>query len=300
MSGIRCSIFGQVKQVEFNVSNQTGVLYVIGTPIGNLQDISNRAKQTLHDVDLILAEDTRHSKKLLDHLGVSTPMKSYHDFNEHKSIPGLLESLHLGKNLALISDAGTPLISDPGYHLVKAVHEQGIKLIPIPGVSALITAVSVAGIATDRFIFEGFLPEKHVARRKHLEKLAFETRTIVLYEAPHRILDFLEDAKEVLGDDRLVCLCRELTKKFETIYRDTLANTLEILIKNPLQQKGEFVVVIQGADDKSILDVQEITRIIGILLKHGLAVKQTSAIAAEITGARKNDLYKLVLKLNGK
>lgn len=280
------------------MSNQTGVLYVIGTPIGNLQDISNRAKQTLHDVDLILAEDTRHSRKLLNFLGVSTPMKSYHDFNEHESIPGLLESLRFGKSLALISDAGTPLICDPGYHLVKAAHEQDIKLVPIPGTSALLTALSVSGIATDKFVFEGFLPEKHVARRKYLEKMAFETRTMVLYEAPHRILNFLEDAKDILGDDRLVCLCRELTKKFETLYRDTLANVFEILTNNPSQHKGEFVVVIQGADDEYSLDIQEIMRIIRILLKRGLSVKEASAITAEITGARKNDLYKLALELS--
>ena len=279
------------------MSDNTGILYVIGTPIGNLHDISERAQQVLQEVDLILAEDTRHSRKLLDHLIINTPMRSYHDFNESEAIPGLLELLQNGKRLALISDAGTPLICDPGYQLVKMVHEHGIKLVPVPGPSALLTALSVSGMATDKFIFEGFPPVKHTARKKRLQKLADEPRTMVFYEAPHRILELLDDISELYGKDRTVCLCRELTKKFESIYRGGAADILALLRNDPVQQKGEFVVVVEG-NRKGMPDVDEISKILGILLKHGVSVKTASAIAADITGSGKNDLYKLALKLN--
>ena len=281
------------------MSDNSGILYVIGTPIGNLDDISERAKQVLREVDLILAEDTRHSRKLLDRLHINTPMRSHHDFNESGTVPGLLELLQNGKRLALISDAGTPLICDPGYQLVRAVHEHGIRLIPIPGPSALLTALSVSGMATDKFIFEGFLPVKHAARKKRLQELAGETRTMVFYEAPHRIMELLEDISELYGADRTVCLCRELTKKFETIYRDSVANILTLLRNDPVQQKGEFVVIIEGNRDASA-DIDEISRVLGILLKHGVSVKTASAIAADITGTGKNDLYKLALKISDK
>lgn len=281
----------------FSVPDNTGILYVIGTPIGNLHDISKRAKQILRETDLILAEDTRHSRKLLEHLCISTPMQSYHDFNERGVIPGLLDLLQQGKYLALISDAGTPLISDPGYQLVKAAHEHGIRLVPIPGPSALLAALSIAGMATDKFIFEGFLPVKHAARKKRLQNLLRETRTMVFYEAPHRIIEFLEEICELYGRDRMICVCRELTKKFETVYRGAVGEVITTLQKDPLQQKGEFVVVIEGNRD-SMTDFDENKRIITSLLKHGVSVKSASSIAAEITGAGKNDLYKLALKLN--
>ena len=281
------------------MSDNSGILYVIGTPIGNLHDISERAKQVLQEVDLILAEDTRHSRKLLDHLCIKTPMRSHHDFNESETIPGLLDLLQKGKRLALISDAGTPLICDPGYQLVRSVHEHGIRLVPIPGPSALLTALSVSGNATDKFIFEGFLPVKQTARKKRLQELAGESRTMVFYEAPHRVLGLLGDISELYGADRTVCLCRELTKKFESIYRGGVADILASMRDDPVQQKGEFVVIIEGNRDASA-DIDEISRVLGILLRHGVSVKTASAIAADITGAGKNDLYKLALKLSEK
>ena len=279
------------------MSDNSGVLYVIATPIGNLQDISDRAKQTLQEVDLILAEDTRHSRILLEHLQISTPMQSYHEFNELTAIPAVLALLQRGGKLALISDAGTPLLCDPGYPLIKTAHEHGIKLIPIPGPSALLTALSISGMATDKFIFEGFLSGKSAARKKHLKELTRETRTMVFYEAPHRILGFLEELQDIFGADRMVCVCRELTKKFETVYRDSCGKVLEILASDPMQQKGEFVVILRGGDKEHVQDLGSIGRIIEILIKHGIPVKQASSIAAEITGARKNELYKLALQL---
>lgn len=278
----------------------SGVLYVIGTPIGNLHDMSERAKQVLQEVDRVLAEDTRHSRRLLEHFGINTPLQSYHDFNERSAVTGILESLRLGLKLALISDAGTPLISDPGYRLVKAAHEQGIPVVPIPGPSAVATALSAAGMAADKFIFEGFLPGKQVARIKRLQEIANDNRTMVFYEAPHRILEFLADVKELYGDDRDICVCRELTKKFETIYRGTVSEVRSMLVHDPQQQRGEFVVVIQGVGEQTSRETGELSRVLGILLDHGLPVKEASGITAQITGARKNDLYQLALKLKEK
>ena len=197
----------------------------------------------------------------------------------------------------MISDAGTPLISDPGYQLVKSAHEHGIRLVPIPGPSAFLAALSVAGMATDKFIFEGFLPVKHAARTKRLQDLSRETRTMVFYEAPHRILGFLDQVSELYGKSRMVCVCRELTKKFESLYRGTVSEVTAVLMNDTLQQKGEFVVVIEG-NSGSKTDDDENTRIITILLKHDISVKSASSIAADITGAGKNDLYKLALRLN--
>lgn len=280
------------------MSNLSGVLYVIATPIGNLQDISSRAIEKLNEVDLILAEDTRHSKHLLEHFGIKATMHSYHEYNERESVPNLLNLIQQGKSIALISDAGTPLVSDPGFQLVKSAHERNIRIIPVPGPSALITALSIAGIAVDKFIFEGFLPEKTQARKKRMEILADETRTIVFYEAPHRILEFLDDASHIFGDDRTVCLCRELTKIYETIKRDSLKNILTFIRSDRLQQKGEFVIIIAGRENRKIADDTEFLRIINILLKHDVSIKQASAIVAEITGGRKNKIYKLALELS--
>ena len=282
------------------MSDNSGVLYVIATPIGNLQDISDRAKQVFREVDLILAEDTRHSRKLLDHLLIDTPMQPYHDHNEQTVIPSVLEMLRRGSKLALISDAGTPLICDPGFRLVKTASEHGIQVIPIPGPAAFLTALSVSGVATDKFIFEGFLSTKSTARRKRLRELTPETRTMIFYEAPHRILQILEEMRDIFGSDRVVCVCRELTKKFETIYRDTCGKILERLAGNPMQQKGEFVIILQGSDQKDRHATVEMTRIMQILLKHEISVKAASGIVAEITGARKNEIYELALRLSEK
>jgi 16S rRNA (cytidine1402-2'-O)-methyltransferase len=273
-------------------------LYVIGTPIGNLQDISYRAVQILGQVDLILAEDTRHSRILLDHLHVKTPMQSYHDFKERAAIPALIRLLLDGRNLALISDAGTPLISDPGYPLVKAAHANGIRLVPVPGASALLTALSVSGLATDRFLFEGFLSGKAAARRKRLQELSVETRTMIFFEAPHRVLELMRDIGSIFGTERPVCLCRELTKLHETIYRDSCGRVLELLTADPQQQKGEFVVIVGGKQGPDMRDADEDSRIMRILLDHGISVKQASGIAAEITGTRKKTLYELALRIS--
>ncbi|MFT5349248.1 MAG: 16S rRNA (cytidine1402-2'-O)-methyltransferase [Planctomycetota bacterium] len=285
--------------MEFTVSNQSGLLYVVATPIGNLEDITERGRRILAEVDLIAAEDTRHSKKLLAHLGISTPMCAYHDHNEHKAASGIIELLKKGRNIALISDAGTPLIHDPGYQLIKLAHEHDIKLVPVPGACAAITALSVAGIATDRFIFEGFLPEKQMARRKRLQELASETRTLVFYEAPHRIRVFMQDCESAFGRDRQACIGRELSKYYETIKNDTLESLNLWLQNDESQLKGEFVVVVQGDIDAPGHDEEDAIRILKILLKAS-SVKQASTLAAEITGLKKNDLYKLALALQDK
>ena len=277
--------------------NQSGTLYVVATPIGNLEDLSSRARRILAEVDLIAAEDTRHSRKMLTHFGIKTRMKSCHDYNEQEAVPQLLRRLRQGDNLALISDAGTPLICDPGYQLVQAAQENGIRVVPVPGANALISALSVVGMPTDRFIFEGYVPEKPVARKKHLQTLSTETRTMVFYEAPHRILGFLQDAVAIFGEARLAAVARELTKRFETIHRLTLGNLLALLRDDEVQRKGEFVVVIHGVSAESLIDDQEVVRILKILLCHSLAVKDAAAITAEIVGGRKNDFYKLAVQL---
>jgi 16S rRNA (cytidine1402-2'-O)-methyltransferase len=279
------------------VSTTSGVLYVIGTPIGNLQDISARAQSILREVALILAEDTRHSKTLLNHLNINTPMRSYHEHNEIKALPLLLQSLRQGTKMALISDAGTPLISDPGFPIVKAALEMGIRVSPIPGPSALIAALSVSGLTTDKFIFEGFLPAKPAARKKHLQSLLMESRTMVFFEATHRIMDMLLDINAVFGGDRIVSVCRELTKKFETIYRNRISSILDIMTRDTLQQKGEFVVILEGGEKDRARNNGELEKIIRVMLNHGVSVKNASAIAAEITGARKKESYEMALKL---
>jgi 16S rRNA (cytidine1402-2'-O)-methyltransferase len=283
--------------VEFTVSNQSGVLFIVATPIGNLEDISERGRRVLAEVDLIAAEDTRHSKKLLLHLGITTAMSSYHDHNENAAAAGIVEQIKQGRNVALISDAGTPLIHDPGYQLVKMAHENGIKVVPIPGASAVITALSAAGLATDRFIFEGFLADKQTARRKQMQALAGEPRSLVFYEAPHRILAFVQDCVAIFGEGRQACIARELSKYYETIKTDTLANLLSWLEADENQRKGEFVIVVQGSDEIFEDGEEEAIRVLKILLQ-GHPVKQASTLAAEITGLKKNALYKLALDLH--
>lgn len=267
-----------------------GTLYVVATPIGNLADMVPRAAETLQQVDLIAAEDTRHSKRLLEHFHISTPMVAYHDHNEAQSLPALLQRLKKGESIALISDAGTPLISDPGYRLVRAAREAGFRVCPIPGASALIAALSVAGLPSDRFVFEGFLPPKSGARRKHLEALAAEERTLIFYEAPHRIAATLADVVHCLGADREVVIARELTKTFETILAGNAEDVAKRVEEDPNQQRGEIVLLVRGAEPSGgELDV-EARRIMGILAKD-LPLKQAASLAAEISGAKKNALY---------
>jgi 16S rRNA (cytidine1402-2'-O)-methyltransferase len=273
-------------------------LYVVATPIGNLEDFSARGIKILQKVDQIAAEDTRHSQKLLKHFGITTPLISLHEHNETASSKILLDCLKKSQSIALISDAGTPLINDPGYRLVKLAHQHGIPVIPIPGACALIAALSTSGLACDRFIFEGFLPEKSIARQKKLQEFLYETRTIIFYEAPHRILELIDDMLSVFGPKRYVVLARELTKTFETIHGDNLEQLKIWLNFDKNQQKGEFVVLMEGVEylNPYELDAQ---RILGILLDE-LPIKQATSLAAKITHEKKNKLYALALAITGK
>jgi 16S rRNA (cytidine1402-2'-O)-methyltransferase len=272
-----------------------GILYVVATPIGNLSDITLRALEILKQVDCIAAEDTRHSKKLLEHFDIKKPMISLHNYNEGERSKVLLKRLQKGENLALISDAGTPLISDPGYQLIKFVREAKINVVPVPGPCAAITALCVSGLPTDKFIFEGFLPAKAAARRKRLEELITEPRTIIFYEAPHRIKFLINDLLNVFGKNRHAVLARELTKKFETIYGANLSELKSWLEVNKVQQKGEFVILLHGAEPKKTTEINEETlRILKILLSE-LSVKQAIVLATKITGESKNKLYKVAV-----
>ena len=279
------------------MSNQKGRLYIVATPIGNLGDVSQRAISTLQSVDLVAAEDTRHSMKLLQHLAINTPCVAFHEHNERDKTAQLISKLQAGKSIALISDAGTPLLSDPGYHLVKAAHAEGIPVVPVPGASALLAALVAAGLPTDRFVFEGFLPSKKLARSKYLAGLQHETGTLVFYEAPHRILATLQDMVDIFGSEREAVLARELTKTYETVHRARLGELLEWVGGDANQQRGEIVIVVAGAPPR--LDEAlspEVMNILSILLAH-LPLKQATAIAAELTGQKKNRLYEAALKM---
>jgi 16S rRNA (cytidine1402-2'-O)-methyltransferase len=276
---------------------ENATLYVIATPIGNLEDMTARAIEILGQVDLIAAEDTRHSKPLLDHFGIDTALRAYHDFSTGSAIAALVAELQAGRSLALISDAGTPLISDPGYSLVKAVREAGFDVIPVPGASALTAALSVAGIATDRFCFEGFLPARTGSRKNRLALLQAEQRTLVFYESPHRIKDSISDFAAVFGADRRIFVGRELTKKFETHFHGSLDDCLHWLAADNNQQRGEFVLVVSGCSN----DELEADRLKAALdwverLRAEMSTRKAVSLASEITGARKNSLYDAVLK----
>ncbi|MES2625576.1 MAG: 16S rRNA (cytidine(1402)-2'-O)-methyltransferase [Pseudomonadota bacterium] len=274
----------------------SGKLFIVATPIGNLGDISARALSVLRDADLIAVEDTRHSRTLLQQFGIDTPMLAYHDFNETQQVSKLLERIANGEDIALISDAGTPLVSDPGYQLVRQAHLQQIKVVPVPGPSAVITALCSAGLASDRFTFEGFLPARSAARKAVLTDLQKESRTIIFYEAPHRIVECLVDMLECLGASREITMARELTKTFETILHTTVAELLEIVRNDVNQQKGEIVLVVAGARvDAQLVDAQALHTLKVLLAEFPL--KQASALAAQITGIKKNLLYEIALQL---
>jgi 16S rRNA (cytidine1402-2'-O)-methyltransferase len=275
------------------VSTQSGTLFIVATPIGNLEDLSPRAQRVLGEVDRIAAEDTRHSRRLLDHFGIATPMLALHEHNEPVASAGLIARLLQGESIALISDAGTPLISDPGYVLVREARQAGIPVVPVPGPSALITALSACGLPTDRFVYEGFLPSKRAARRKQLEQLAAESRTLVFYEAPHRIEDTLADLRELFGDSREAVLARELTKRFETFLTGDLATLAGQLQADEDQRRGEFVIIVHGAPEATV-DRHETDRVLRILLEE-LPLKQAARLAAAIRGERKNELYQRAL-----
>lgn len=280
--------------------SKPGVLYVVATPIGNLADISARAREVLAAVDVVAAEDTRHSGTLLAHLGVKTPLISLHDHNEAERAPILVARLQAGESVALISDAGTPLISDPGFDLVRAARAAGISVTPIPGASALVAALSVSGLPTDRFVFEGFLPPKQSARRETLAALAAEPRTLVFYESVHRIQESLEDMAAAFGAGRRAVLARELTKLHEGVRDATLQGLVDWAASDPAAGKGEVVLMVAGAaaTEGAALDA-EAERVLKLLLAE-LPVKQAAALAAGITGLNKNPLYQRALELSGK
>lgn len=280
------------------MTSKSGKLYIVATPIGNLEDVTMRALRVLSEVPLIAAEDTRRAGKLLRHFGIKTTMISYHDHNEQQRIPGILQRLHAGEDVALVSEAGTPLISDPGYDLVRRAHREAIDVIPVPGASALLAALSVSGLPIHRFVFEGFLPVRQTARRQRLMELANETRTIVLFESAHRIVASLVDMAEVLGAGREVLLARELTKRFETIRSDYLGGLLQWVDSAPNRQKGEFVLVIRGAESAEVA-TEELCRVLRPLLEQ-LPIKRAVATAVALTGARRNVLYALALRLTRK
>lgn len=276
------------------MSIEAGILYVVATPIGNLGDMSPRAVEVLQGADRIAAEDTRHSAGLMRHFAVGTPMLSLHEHNERQKTELLLERLRDGETVALISDAGTPLISDPGYVLVREAHRAGIRVVPVPGPSALIAALCAGGLATDRFCFEGFLAAKGGPRRRQLEALREEPRTLAFYETPHRILDSLTDMAEILGAERTAVLARELTKTFETIRHANLGELLEWVGEDANQRKGEFVLLVEGAPQQPGDGDPEAQRIASLLAEE-LPLKQAAALAARISGGKKNALYQYLL-----
>jgi 16S rRNA (cytidine1402-2'-O)-methyltransferase len=271
-------------------TRRTGTLWVVATPIGNLEDFSPRAQRVLREVALIAAEDTRHSKPLLAHFGIGTPLAALHEHNEREAMAPLLARLEAGEDLALISDAGTPLISDPGFRLVRAAREAGHRVSTVPGACAAIAALSVAGLPSDRFVFEGFLPAKAVARRARLRELAHEPRTLVFYESSHRIRECCGDLADAFGAQREARLLRELTKLYETALGDTLEAICERLDGDGNQQRGEFVLVVAGAGEAADDKVVEGLRVYA-LLREELPPAQAAKLAAAISGAPRRALY---------
>ncbi len=273
-----------------------GTLYVVATPIGNLADITYRAVAVLDEVQLIAAEDTRHSARLLHHYGINTPCIALHEYNEREQAAKLVERLDSGVSIALISDAGTPLISDPGFHLVSATRERGLRVIPIPGPSAILAALSVSGLPVDRFCFEGFLPARASARQKRLQMLADETRTLVFYESPHRVCATLQQMKETFGTERQAVIARELTKTFETIHGDTLEKLSAWIAGDSNRRRGEFVLLVRGATKyRSGAGINaEAQRAVEILAAE-LPSRQAAELAAKITGEKKNRLYRHII-----
>lgn len=274
------------------MSIESGVLYVVATPIGNLSDVGTRALAVLRQVDLIAAEDTRHSARLLRHYGIGTPTVSLHRHNERRAMARLVERLRRGESVALVSDAGTPLVSDPGVHLVGAARDSGVPVVPIPGPSALTAALSISGLPADRFVFEGFLPTRPAARQRRLQALAHDTRTLVFFEAPHRIVESMADMAQVFGADRVAVIVRELTKAFEEGEAAALEDLLMWLAERPERSKGEFVVMVHGAAVPSsgqAIGAEE-DRILRVLLEE-LPPARAASVAARLTGKRKSLFY---------
>ena len=274
-----------------------GKLYLVSIPLGNMGDMTSRALDTLGSVDFVAVEDKRRSSILFRNFGIHTPMISYHDFSEEKQIKKIIDLLLSGKSVALICDAGTPLISDPGFKLVKLAKSKEIKVSPIPGPCALIAAISASGLPSDRFIFEGFLPSKSAARIEKIKRISKDSRTIIFYEAPHRILGSLRDMLEIIGPTREIVMARELTKTYETFFSGSIESTLQFVEQDLNQQKGEMVLVLAGADpEEKKDDTQDIQRVLSVLLEE-LPLKQAVSLGAKITGGQKNILYKSALDL---
>ena len=281
------------------MSNDNSALYVVATPIGNLEDMWARACRVLAEVDLVLAEDTRLSARLLKHYGIDTPLRSLHEHNEAGLSAELIARLRGGIAAALISDAGTPLISDPGYVLVRDAHAAGIPVIPVPGPCAAIAALSASGLPTDRFVFEGFLPPKPQARRRRLAELRRDTRTLIFYEAPHRLKGCVADLGRELGAEREVTLARELTKLYETVHKDRLGELESWLAEDPNRGRGEIVLVVQGAPEAAPSSAIDEDILLDVLLRH-LGPGQAASAAAEITGAPRRRFYERALSHRGR
>jgi 16S rRNA (cytidine1402-2'-O)-methyltransferase len=273
----------------------SGSLYVVATPIGNLDDLTPRARKVLADVDVIAAEDTRHTGRLLSNIGAKPALLALHDHNEERVVPGIIETLQSGKDVALVSDAGTPLVSDPGYRLVLEAHRHGIAVVPVAGPSAVTAGLSAAGLPTDRFCFEGFLPAKQGARRQLLHALKSESRTLVFYESVHRIDSALADLSAAFGADRRAFIGRELTKLHEQCVQATLGELQQLVESGAMVRKGEFVLVVEGAtvQEHSSADTD---RLLSLLGEH-LGAKEVARLAAELTGQKKNALYERILEL---
>jgi 16S rRNA (cytidine1402-2'-O)-methyltransferase len=275
----------------------TGTLFIVATPIGNLDDITFRAFEVLKSVDFVLAEDTRHSKKLLSHLDISKPIRAFHEHNEREKTKAIISEIYSGKSIALISDAGTPLISDPGYFLVAQAKKEGLKVVPIPGPTALITALSASGLASDSFTFLGFLPSKQTARVKLLRGLVGRTETIIFYESPKRVLATLTDMQTIFGDSREVCLAKELTKAFETIQTGSIPNLIEYLTIDQNHQKGEFVILISATNKIDLAEAEiQLDSLLPILCAE-MSTSKAAKIAAKITGIDKKKCYKRAMDL---
>ena len=273
----------------------SGTLYVVATPIGNLEDLTPRALKTLAEVNLIAAEDTRHTGRLLMHIGCKTRLLALHDHNEEKVVGSIIKKLLDGDSVALVSDAGTPLVSDPGFRLVREAHNSDITVSPIPGASAVTAALSSAGIATDRFCFEGFPPSKQAARKSRLEGLANEQRTLVFYESVHRIAECIVDMVAVFGGDRQAFIGRELTKMHEQCVQETLGELRRSIEDGSIVSKGEFVIVVAGAAEPQDSPL-EVDRLLKALSSH-LSAKDAARVAAEATGEKRNALYERLLQL---
>ena len=284
----------QDQQADISAST----LYIVPTPIGNLGDITQRALAVLASVDLIAAEDTRHTGLLLQHFAINARLFALHDHNEQQKADVLLAKLQSGQSIALVSDAGTPLINDPGYHLVRRCREAGVRVVPLPGACAAITALSASGLASDRFCCEGFLPAKTKGRKDKLRELGEEPRTLIFYESTHRLLDSLQDISEVLGAERYVVLAREITKTWESIHGAPVGELLAWVKEDENRRKGEMVLIVEGHQvDDSALSAEALRTL--TLLRAELPLKKAAALAAEIHGVKKNALYRYGLEQEG-